>query len=124
MMRCKLLLLLLLSLPLFAQNSVTTANGLTSTGQNIITTSGHVLLGWTFAVGGTACFVQFFNTAIANVSVGTTAPNLVVYVPASTGVTATFYYPVAFSTALSIASTITATGSSTCTVAAAAIYWR
>ena len=58
----------------------------------------------------TPAYIQLFNTAAGSVTVGTTAPVYVVYVPASGSVTKEFY-GMYFSTAITYAATTTATGS-------------
>ena len=58
----------------------------------------------------TDAFVQLFNVAAADVTVGTTTPDYVIYVPASGAVIIDFAWPVLFETALTYECTTTATG--------------
>jgi hypothetical protein len=58
----------------------------------------------------TPCYVQLFNAATASVTVGTTVPNYVIYVPASGSVTKE-WPGLFFATAITYAATTTATGS-------------
>ena len=63
----------------------------------------------------TQAFLQLFDLAAADVTVGTTTPNLVFMIPPGNGTTSgqrseVFYHPVHFRTALTYACTTTATG--------------
>lgn len=57
----------------------------------------------------TACYVQLFNAATASVTVGTTVPNYVIYVPAN-GSVSKDWPGLFFATAITYAATTTATG--------------
>lgn len=57
------------------------------------------------------CFIQFYDDATANVSVGTTTPTLSLWIPPSGGRDTQFDPPLRFSTAITIAATTTAGGS-------------
>lgn len=58
-----------------------------------------------------AAYVQLFNVAAGSVTVGTTTPNYVAFVPANGSLTEDFVQGMAFSTAITYACTTTATGS-------------
>ena len=60
---------------------------------------------------GSNAFLQLFNVAAANVTIGTTVPNQSYLVPANGGMDIAFSDPLEFDTALSYAATTTATGS-------------
>lgn len=111
--------LLLGAIPAAADNVSGTAKpylntALSNTVVNVKTSSGTVL-GWSFVnKGGAEAYVQVFDSAAANVTLGTTTPKLVVWIPAGgaweekfTGETKVGFY-----TAISLAATTTATGSS------------
>lgn len=68
-------------------------------------------------------YVQLFNVASASVTVGTTAPTAVLAVPPLGWADASPATPIAFSTALTIAATTTATGSGTPTTALLCNIW-
>lgn len=55
-------------------------------------------------------FVQMWDLAAANVTVGTTAPTWVLWVPAGGALDAALPEPITFATALTIAATTTASG--------------
>lgn len=56
-------------------------------------------------------FVQVFNVAAGSVTVGTTAPNIVFFVPPTGALTKDFPVGLSFATAITYACTTTATGS-------------
>lgn len=63
----------------------------------------------------TVCFLQFFNATAANVTVGTTAPAWYAPMPATGGSNLLGTIPLKFhSTAITVASTTTATGATPC----------
>jgi len=68
----------------------------------------YKILAWN--VNTSAAYVQLFDAAASDVTVGTTTPNYVVPVPASGGVLDDYVPPMKFSTAISYACTTTATG--------------
>ena len=59
------------------------------------------------AANGAATFYKFWNVASGSVTVGTTDPDMVILVPASTRITLTFLNGVTFGTALSVAAVTT-----------------
>lgn len=61
-------------------------------------------------------FVQLFDLAVGDVTVGVTAPKYVIYVPAQGAATIDFDMPMAFATAISYACATTATGAGDPTV--------
>lgn len=80
--------------------------------QAVKTTSGRVF-GWHFdnTANSAKSYVQFFNAAVANVTLGTTTPYFAILVPAQGASDAYMTVPVEFGTAISIAATTTVTGS-------------
>jgi hypothetical protein len=93
--------------------SVTTAASIKSSAGQIY---GYHILNTTTA----NAFVQIFNVASGSVTLGTTAPTLVLGIPAGGGAALSIEAGVAFSTAITIAATTTRNGSTTaaceCTV--------
>jgi hypothetical protein len=72
------------------------------------------LYGWFIGnTNATVCYVQIFNVASGSVTLGTTAPNLTLPIPATSGANLSLVIPIAFGTAISVASTTTATGATT-----------
>lgn len=70
-------------------------------------------------------YIQFFNKLTANVTVGTTAPDLVLGIPANGTLTLTPSWPIDFSVGLVIAATTTTTGSSApATAAVVGIFYK
>jgi hypothetical protein len=64
------------------------------------------------------CFLQFFDLATGSVTLGTTPPNFAIGVPTLKDVNMFNFLPLkAFATAISVAFTTTATGSTACTTA-------
>lgn len=55
-------------------------------------------------------YVQFFDAASGDVTVGSTTPTRVIALPTLTGISTAHYQPFRFNTALTIAATTTATG--------------
>lgn len=53
------------------------------------------------SANGAATYVKFYNVAAGSVVVGTTAPDLVIMVPASTRISMSFFSGLTFGTALS-----------------------
>lgn len=96
-------------------------SALVGTVTNVKNTSGSV---YGFSVGNiatTACFLQIFNATAANVTLGTTVPVMSILVNLSSatvpgGPTNLSFVnsPVPFNTAISVAGTTTATGSTPC----------
>jgi hypothetical protein len=64
-----------------------------------------------YNTNASASYVQLFAASTANVTLGTTAPNFVLSLPASQSVTFNMYPGIGFNGALSAAATTTATGS-------------
>jgi len=94
---------------------------LTSTKQAVKASAG-MLYGYEIVNNGSAeCYIQVFNKTTANVTVGTTAPDFVIPVPAPSsgtngaGIVHDIDKGVAFSTAITIACTTTRTGSTSAT---------
>jgi hypothetical protein len=80
------------------------------------------LYGWTIVNNGSAlCYVQVFNKASASVTVGTTAPDFVIPIPAPSsgtngaGIAQTLDLGIAMGTGITVACTTTRTGSTTVT---------
>jgi hypothetical protein len=68
--------------------------------------------GWDFGNNNAAVsYVQFFNTAVGSVTVGTTTPVLSIEIPANTSKTAQWPHGIPFSTAIVVACTTTRAGS-------------
>lgn len=63
---------------------------------------------------GATCYLQVFDKALANVTVGTTAPDYVIQIPTTASANVGFSYPISFGAGMVIASTTSATGSSSC----------
>lgn len=60
------------------------------------------------AANAAATYVKLWNTAAASVTVGTTAPDFIVFCPASTRIAVVLPVALVFGTALSVASVTTA----------------
>lgn len=81
-----------------------------NTAQAIKTTSGRLFKLHVINPNNTAAYVQLFNVAAGSVTVGTTTPNYVIFVPAEGAVIEDFNPSGNFSTAITYACTTTATG--------------
>ena len=57
---------------------------------------------------GAACYLKLWNAASGSVTVGTTAPDIIIYVPAATKITLVFHDGLVYGTALSAACVTTA----------------
>jgi hypothetical protein len=92
----------------------TSFEGNVTSTKNAANASPTILRSYMLYNGNTSvCYLQFFNLASANVTVGSTAPTFFVGVPANGGANFALVYN--FSTAMTIAATTTATGSTNCT---------
>jgi len=78
--------------------------------QEIKATSGNLYKLHVYNPNTAAAFVQLFNTASGSVTVGTTTPVYVLYVPPEGAVIEDFDTPLTFNTAITYACTTTATG--------------
>ena len=84
----------------------------------------HIFNGNTSGTTNSApTFIQFFNKASASVTVGTTAPDFVMVVPAGGYIDNVFPIPITFGTALTVAATTTASGSTNPTNSIVANFW-
>lgn len=75
------------------------STALTSTAQVIKASAGNLYGYYIYNPNATAQFVQFYNTAAASVTVGTTNPLFMLPIPAMSGANLMFTYPIAFSNA-------------------------
>ena len=100
------------------------ATALTSTAQVIKATTGNLYGYYIYNPNATAQFVQFYNTAAASVTVGTTNPLFMLTIPATSAANLMFAYPVNFSNAgFSWAATSTAGGNGAPGTALDAVCW-
>lgn len=99
-------------------------SGLTST-KVAVNASGGNLYGYhLYNPNTTVAYVQFFNVASASVTVGTTAPNMVIAIPPLGWADAPPSGPaIGFATALTVAATTTSTGSGNPTTAILTNLW-
>lgn len=91
------------STPFFDADGDNTAQALKASAGNLY--SLHVV-----NTNGTDAYVQIFNVAAGSVTVGTTTPNYVLFVPANGAVEEKWAIGMAFGTAITYACTTTATG--------------
>lgn len=82
-----------------------------NTAQAVRTTSGYLHFLEVSNPNGTDAFIQLFDAATGDVSVGTTTPALSLLVPANGAMDKHFPVPMKFETAITYACTTTATGS-------------
>jgi hypothetical protein len=94
---------------LFDSDGDNTAQALTVNGSNLY----HVHV---YNPNAAVAFVQLFDLATASVTVGTTAPKYVIFVPATGNTVEDFDVPMSFTTAATYACTTTATGNGDPTV--------
>lgn len=83
-----------------------------------VKSSAGALYGWYLGNANTInCYLQIFNTASGSVTLGTTAPVMSLLIPATStspgAANLTLTIPISFGTAISVASTTTATGATT-----------
>lgn len=81
-----------------------------NTAQALKTSSGHIYSLEVSNSNVADAFIQFFNAAAADVTVGTTTPDLTFFVPGSGAMDKQFTIPIWFGTAITYACTTTATG--------------
>jgi hypothetical protein len=96
---------------------------LTSTAQAIKASAGQLYGYYIYNPNATAQFVQFYNTAQASVTVGTTNPLFMLTVPATSAANLMFPMGVAFGTAMSWSATSTAGGNGAPSTALDAVCW-
>lgn len=91
----------------------------TTTAASVDASPGQIYWYYIGNTNSSACYLQVFDVASGSVTVGTTTPTLSLMIPASSssvgGANSGTFVGLAFSTAISIASTTTRTGSSACT---------
>lgn len=93
-----------------------------TTVQSVKASAGQIY-GWHFFnTTAAVAYVQIFNVASGSVTLGTTAPTLVIGIPASGGATVSNPSGIAFGTAISIAATTTRSNSTTAAVDCAVFY--
>lgn len=98
-------------LSVFNGTSSDGGSALTNSAQAIKATAGQVYGWYIYNPNATAQFVQFYNTAAASVTVGTTNPLFMLTIPATSAANVEFTNGVTFSnTGFSIAATATAGG--------------
>jgi hypothetical protein len=87
-------------------------SGLTSTKQAVNASGGNLYGYHLYNPNTSVAYVQFFNVASASVTVGTTAPNMVIAIPPQGWADSPTTGPgIGFATAMTIAATTTSTGS-------------
>lgn len=88
------------------------SNTALSSTKQAVKTSKARLYGWNISnPNGSDVFVQFFDLASGSVTVGTTTPTFAVWIPPSGGIDGNWTFGIEFETAVTIAATTTATGS-------------
>lgn len=109
-------------LSVFNATSSDGATALTSTAQAIKASAGQVYGWYIYNPNATAQFVQFYNTAAASVTVGTTSPLFMLTIPATSAANVEFTNGITFSNAgFSCAATSTAGGNGAPTTALDAV---
>lgn len=99
------------------------ATALTSTAQVIKGSAGQLYGYYVYNPNATAQFVQFYNTAQASVTVGTTNPLFMLTIPPSSAANLMFTHGIAFGTAMSWSATSTAGGNGAPGTALDAVCW-
>ena len=96
-----------------------TSNALITNSAVQVATGAHSLKGWDFVNNGAStCYVQVFDLVSGSVTLGTTVPKVVKWVPAGGAWEEKFPDEgVAFTNAITIAATTTTTGSTACSTA-------
>lgn len=109
-------------LSVFNASSSDGATALTSTAQVIKASAGQVYGWYIYNPNSTAQYVQFYNTAAASVTVGTTSPLFMLTIPATSGANVEFTNGITFTNAgFSCAATSTAGGNGAPTTALDAV---
>jgi hypothetical protein len=86
-------------------------NSIKATATSIKASAGQVYGWYIYNSNSTAVYVQFFNTASGSVTLGTTTPVYSLGIPATAGANVMVPHGIAHSTAIVVAATTTATGS-------------
>ncbi len=103
--------------------SIYSNTALTSTKTAVKTSAGNLYGYHIYNVNNAVTYVQLFNATTANVTVGSTTPTAVLAIPANGWADAPPATPIAFATALTIAATTTATGSTAPGTAILVNFW-
>lgn len=90
---------------------------LSSTKQQVKASAGTVGGWFVYNANATVCFVQVWDVASGSITVGTTAPTYTLPIPAQSGANLEVTCGIAHATAINVAATTTATGSTAPTTA-------
>lgn len=98
-------------------------SALTSTKVQIKATAANFYGCHIYSSNSAVTYIQIFNKASANVTVGSTAPDIVLVVPAGGWADEGYTIPIALGTGFTVAATTTASGSGAPTTALTANFW-